>query len=240
MIQYKEKSKLDTIREINYDEGYALCFEEILKNLDLLTPQNEHIGLALRTQIKMYPEIALRELIANAMIHQDFNITGTGILIELFSDRIEISNPGIPLISVDRFIDHNPISRNENLASIMRRFNICEEKGSGIDKTIKSIELFQLPAPNFLEYDNGTKVILYEYKKLNEMDNDDKIRACYQHACLQYVLNEKMTNETLRARFNIDKKNAAIASRMLAEAVSSGLIKEYQPNSNSRKYKKFN
>ncbi len=239
LIQYKEKSKLDTIREINYDEGYALCFEEILKNLDLLTPQNEHIGLALRTQVKMYPELALRELIANAMIHQDLNITGTGILIELFSDRIEISNPGTPLISVDRFIDHNPISRNEKLASIMRRFNICEEKGSGIDKTIKSIELFQLPAPNFLEYDNGTKVILYEYKKLNEMNNDDKIRACYQHACLQYVLNEKMTNETLRVRFNIDKKNSAIASRMLAEAVSSGVIKEYQSNSNSRKYKSY-
>lgn len=239
LIQYKEKSKLDTIREIEYDEGYALCFEEILKNLDLLTPQNEHIGLALRTQIKMYPEIALRELIANAMIHQDFNISGTGILIELFSDRIEISNPGTPLISIDRFIDHNPISRNEKLASIMRRFNICEEKGSGIDKTIKSIELFQLPAPNFLEYDNGTKVILYEYKKLTEMNNDDKIRACYQHACLQYVLNEKMTNESLRKRFNIDKKNAAIASRMLSEAVSSGVIKEYQPNSNSRKYKSY-
>ena len=69
LIQYKNKDKLETIREINYDNGYAICFEEILKNLDLLTPQNEHIGLALRTQVKMYPEIALRELIANAMIH---------------------------------------------------------------------------------------------------------------------------------------------------------------------------
>lgn len=239
LIQYKTKNKLETIREVNYDEGYALCFEEILRNLDLLTPQNEHIGIALRSQIKMYPEIALRELIANAMIHQDFNVQGTSILIELFSDRLEISNPGIPLISIDRFIDHNPISRNEKLASIMRRFNMCEEKGSGIDKTIKAIELFQLPAPNFIEYDSGTKVILYEYKKLNEMDREDKIRACYQHACLQYVFNEKMTNETLRTRFNIEKKNSAIASRMLAEAVAAGVIKEYQPNSESRKYKSY-
>ena len=115
----------------------------------------------------------------------------------------------------------------------MRRFKICEEKGSGIDKVIKSIEIFQLPAPNFLEYDNGTKVIIYSYKKLNEMDRDDKLRACYQHACLQYVSGEKMTNESLRARFNIEKKNAAIASRILSDATLSGLIKEYQPKRNS-------
>ena len=239
LIQYKNKDKLETIREITYDNGYAICFEEILRNLDLLTPQNEHIGIALRKQVKMYPEIALRELIANAMIHQDFTIGGTSILIELFSNRIEISNPGTPLINIDRFIDHNPISRNEKLASIMRRFNICEEKGSGIDKVIKSVELYQLPAPNFLEYDNGTKVILYSYKKLNEMDRDDKLRACYQHACLQYVSGEKMTNESLRIRFNIEKKNAAIASRILSDAVLAELIKEYQPNSVSRRYKSY-
>ena len=239
LIQYKDKTKFETIREINYDKGYASCFEEILNNLDLLLPQNEHIGLALRTQIKMYPEIALRELIANAIIHQDFTISGTSVLIELFSNRIEISNPGIPLISIDRFIDHNPISRNEKLASIMRRFNICEEKGSGIDKTIKAVELYQLPAPNFLEYDNGTKVVMYSYKQLSEMDREDKLRACYQHACLQYVSGEKMTNETLRTRFNIAKKNSAIASRILSDAVSCGLIKEYQPNSDSRRYKSY-
>lgn len=121
----------------------------------------------------------------------------------------------------------------------MRRFKICEEKGSGIDKVIKSVELYQLPAPNFLEYDNGTKVILYSYKQLSEMDRDDKLRACYQHACLQYVSGEKMTNESLRTRFNIEKKNAAIASRILSDAVLSELIKEYQPNSESRRYKSY-
>lgn len=239
VIQYNGKDKLKTIREINYNEGYALCFEKILNNIDLLLPQNEHIGLAFREQIKMYPEIALRELIANAIIHQDFNIRGVGVLIEIFSDRIEISNPGSPLISVDRFIDHNPISRNEKLASIMRRFNICEEKGSGIDKVIKSIELFQLPAPNFSENKEYTKVIIYSYKKLCEMDKYDKIRACYQHACIQYVSNEKMTNETLRVRFNIEKRNAAMASRMLNDAVIAGFIKEFQPESGSRKYKSY-
>lgn len=239
VIQYKGKNKVETLQELNYEKGYALVFEEILSNINILLPQNERIGIALRENVKMYPPVALRELIANALIHQDFDIPGTGILIEIFEDRIEITNPGNPLISTDRFIDHSPISRNEKLASIMRRFSICEEKGSGIDKVIKYVELFQLPAPEFIEYDNSMRVILYSYKELTKMEKNDKIRACYQHCCLQYISNEKMTNESLRERFNIDKRNSATASRILADAVEAKVIKEYEPSSESRRYKRY-
>lgn len=239
LIEYKGINKFETIRDMEFKFGYAINFEEILKYIKVLLPQNEYIGTALRNEIVMYPELAIREILANALIHQDFDISGTGILIELYSDRMEITNPGNPLISIDRLIDHSPISRNEKLASLMRRFKICEEKGSGIDKVILSIELFQLPAPSFTKDKFSTKVILYSYKKLTEMSRDDKIRACYQHACLQYVSNKKMTNETLRKRFNIDSKNSAIASRLLNDAVESKFIKEYSPESGSRRYKNY-
>ncbi|MDO8872172.1 MAG: ATP-binding protein [Methanoregula sp.] len=56
--------------------------------------------------------------------YQDFSITGAGPMVEVFQKRMEISNPGKPLISPDRFIDHPPRSRNELLASMMRRINI--------------------------------------------------------------------------------------------------------------------
>ena len=65
---------------------------------------------------------------ANALIHQDLSITGTSPLIEIFLDRIEITNPGILLIPKDRLIDFPPKSRNEDLASMMRRMHFCEEK----------------------------------------------------------------------------------------------------------------
>ena len=69
-------------------------------------------------------------------------------MIEMYSDRVEISNPGIPPISVDRFIDEYR-SLNERLADLMRRFGMCEEKGSGIDKVVSAAEVFQLPARIF-------------------------------------------------------------------------------------------
>ena len=61
--------------------------------------------------------------------------TWTSVTIEIYSDRIEIRNPGNPIITTERFID-NYQSRNEKLANLMRRLGICEEQGSGIDKVI--------------------------------------------------------------------------------------------------------
>jgi len=104
------------------------------------------IEQALRREVKMFPEIALRELLANALIHQDFGETGASVMVELYDDRIEISNHGKLFIPADRFIDEYR-SRNERLADIMRRPGICEEKGSGVDKVIQAAEFSQLPAP---------------------------------------------------------------------------------------------
>ena len=95
-----------------------------------MLPQNEHIGATFRQVQRLFPEVAIRELIPNALIHQDMTIRGSGPQIELFSDRLEITNPGASLIQPDRMIDLPPRSRNEALASLMRRMDICEEQGS--------------------------------------------------------------------------------------------------------------
>jgi ATP-dependent DNA helicase RecG len=125
------------------------------------------------------------------------------------------------------------------LASFMRRIGICEEKGSGIDKVVFNAELYQLPAPDFQEKEKHTKTIMYSFKELNDMDKNDKVRATYQHACLCYVSNEKMTNQSLRKRFQIAEHNYSIASRIIRDALQSSLIKEDDPESNSRKFAKY-
>ncbi len=96
MIQYSGKNKLKTLKDQEGRFGYAVGFERLIIYINSLLPSNEVIGQALRDNVSMYPEIAIRELVANALIHQDFDERGTGPMVEIFSDRIEISNPDYP------------------------------------------------------------------------------------------------------------------------------------------------
>ena len=101
-VAYDGLSRADTVtHRQDGQKGYANGFQGVIEYIDALLPHNEHIGKAFRTERPLYPAIALRELIANALIHQDMTITGSGPLIELFKDRLEITNPGCPLISPD-------------------------------------------------------------------------------------------------------------------------------------------
>lgn len=238
VIQYKGKNKLETLKDQEGTYGYIVGFKGLIKYIMDILPSNEIINQALRTEKTMYPELAIRELVANALIHQDFEIAGTGPLIEIFSDRIEISNPGKPLITPDRFIDEYQ-SRNEKLASVMRRFGICEEKGSGMDKVVFQIEFYQLPAYDVQIQEKHTKVIIYSYLPFAKMSKNDRIRACYQHACLCYVTNEKMTNTSLRKRFEISEANASMASRIIKDTTIANLIKEDNPDNTSKKFIRY-
>lgn len=239
VIQYRGKSKVKTIKEQIGSKGYASGFEGLINYINDLLPANEEIGKAFRREVKMYPEIAIRELVANALIHQDFEETGTGPMIEIYEDRIEISNPGRALIDTLRFLDYSPQSRNERLASFMRRLKICEERGSGIDKVVFQAELYQLPAPKIIQEKDFVKVILYASKSLRQMDKEDKIRTAYLHCCLKYVSNEIMTNQTLRERFRIDEKNYSIVSRIISDTVEAHLIKSEDPTNKARRYSRY-
>lgn len=158
--------------------------------------------------------------------------------IDIYDNRIEISNPGRPCIDADRFIDEYR-SRNDRLAHLMRRLRICEEKGSGIDKVITSIELFQLPPPDIRISTIRTTIVLFTHKPFKEMDRDDKLRACYQHCVLHYILSKKMTNQSLRERFGLNNRQSDVVSRIISMAMEEKLIKFDDPASTSRRYAKY-
>ena len=225
VVQYRGKGRTETIREQEGGKGYACGFEGLIAYIDGILPTDETIGKALRRSVPVFPGLAVRELVANALIHQDFSVSGTGPMMEIFDDRIEITNPGEPLVDTQRFLDTPPRSRNEALASLMRRARICEERGGGIDKVVLEVELLHLPAPLFEVPPGFTRAVLFAYKDLADMDEAERLRACYLHACLRYVMRDFLTNASLRERFGIKENNKAVASRRIREAVDAGVIK---------------
>ncbi len=229
VIQYRGLGRTETLREQEGAKGYASGFEGLIGYINGLLPSNEVIGQALRKNVPMFPELAVRELMANALIHQDFFVTGAGPTVEIFDDRIEITNPGEPLVDTERFVDTPPRSRNETLASLMRRFRICEERGSGIDKVVSQVEMFQLPAPLFEVPQGFTRTVLFAHRPFSEMDQADRVRACYLHACLKYVLRDLLTNTSLRKRFGIKAQNRSMVSRVIRDALQARVIAPQDP-----------
>lgn len=157
---------------------------------------------------------------------------------EIFESRIEITNPGVPLVDINRIIDNPPKSRNEKLAALMRRLRMCEELGTGWDKIAISCELQQLPAPKITLYEESTRVTLFAEISFTNIPAEDKLWACYLHACIKQVEGEQLTNSSLRERFGLKDTSSGSISRLIKEAVSMKLIKPLDPSTAPR-YMKY-
>lgn len=214
--------------------GYAVGFEGLIDFI-MRSTSTELIDVK-REDIPTYPRVAIREFVANALVHQDFGITGMPVTIEIFSNRLSITNAGAPLNDINRLIDLPPQSRNEQLAQMMFNLGICERRGSGIDRAIAAVEKMYLPPVKFTKSEQHTRVFLYPQKSLKEMTKQEKISACYQHACLVYEDGGSINNQSVRERFELSKNDSSIASRIISDTVEAGLIKPADIETASKKY----
>lgn len=238
LIIYQGRSRVNPINREEFEEGYAISFQKVLQNLDSIIPPKEIIRQGRRTTEKVFPDLALRELLANALIHQDINLTNTLILIEVFEDRIEITNPGTSLVEIDRLIDSTPKTRNKKIATFMRRAGFCEEAGTGADKVVSETELNILPPPLWEEFDGSFLVKFYASKDFKDLTPKERVRACYLHTCLMYLEGKTMNNTTLRERFGISKRNRAQVTRVINSTLNEGVIKKIDP-SQGRRYVQY-
>ena len=238
VVVYTGLSKLETKLDQVGTKGYAVGFQGLVRFIKEQLPRNEAIKDALRREVKLVPEIVIRELVANALIHQDLTESGTSVMVEVYSNRLEISNPGDPMVPLERFID-GYLSRNEHLASLMRRMGICEEKSSGIDKVVEAAEVYQLPAPDFRLGHRRTLVTICGPKHFEAMDRDDRIRSCYQHCALKWVMSDRMTNQSLRNRFHLPESKSAVASQVIAATIEAGLVRPDEKVGASRKFARY-
>lgn len=238
VIRYIGNGRVTAAREQSFNKGYAIQFDEIVGYIMSLIPQKEEIDGGRRKEIIMFPQKAIREMLANIMIHQDFTIRGTGPLVEVFDTRVEASSPGALLVDVDRIIDTAPHSRNENIASFMRRVHICEERGSGFDRIEEGMEEMKIPAPKVETGSDFCRTIIYSYPSEGKWTKDDRIRTCYLATCYNYVNKIPVTNSVLRDRFGIDSRNKATMSRIINDTCNADYIKLVDPEAapRSRKY----
>lgn len=120
----------------------------------------------------------------------------------------------------------------------MRRLRMCEELGTGWDKIVLTCELMQLPAPKIELFEESTRVTLFSKVPFSNYSMEEKLWACYLHACIKHVEGEQLTNSSLRKRFGVNDSSAGNISRLIKEAVAKQLIKPLDPSTAPR-YMKY-
>lgn len=234
VVSYEGINRLKIQKEEIINEGYALCFDNVVTLVNAILPSRENINSTRKSLISSFPLPAIREAIANSMIHQDLYITGAGPVVEIFNNRVEVTNPGTPLVDIMRIVDNPPKSRNEKLASLMRRLDMCEELGRGWDRMVLSCEMQFLPAPRIQIYQESTKVVLFESLAFANISSEDKLWSTYLHACLKYIEGDALTNTSLRNRFGLKVTSSGQVSRLIKDVVGKGFLKPLDPNTAPR------
>lgn len=103
-----------------------------------------------RKEVLEIPEAVFRESLVNALCHRSYYEKGAATMVEIYDDRVEISNPGglISIISEEEF-GHKSFSRNPLLFGLMQRINLVEKVGSGITRMQNAMKEAKLPEPVF-------------------------------------------------------------------------------------------
>ncbi|MBF9010264.1 RNA-binding domain-containing protein [Corynebacterium phoceense] len=234
VMHFRDASRTNILREWTIDEGYALGFPRIMELFATIRPGGESIDTSgRRVETPVLPTVAFREVLANALMHQDLEARGSSLTIEIFSDHVDVSNPGAPLVSPQRFIDSTSVTRNPHLGEALRLAKFVEKRGSGWDRIVESLEAAHFP-PALIRTNGATTVTLSAYRPFALMSQEEKEEAVYQHACLNVLENRPVTNSSVRRRFGLKDSQAGQTTRLIKATEDAGLIKPYDRTAGAR------
>ncbi len=222
-------------QEQTFAKGYAISHEEVVRFVMAIIPQEEVLDGAIRRKAVSFPEVAVRELTANMMVHQELDQRGMSPMVEVFDGRIEFSNAGAPLVEVARIIDTVPQPRNEAMAGFMHKCGICEERGSGYDKIVTATSSSGLPASRVGQQQGRfTRATIFSKVPFDLTSKEDRVRTCYMQACLASVIAEALTNADARELFGLSADTKVKASRVIRDTLERELIQPVDPDTAPR------
>ncbi|MDP3103483.1 MAG: ATP-binding protein [Candidatus Methanoperedens sp.] len=162
---YKGTEKVDVLDRRDFNE-------DIISNIDgamnflkrYIAVKYEMTGTPRRREIPEIPYDALREAIVNAVAHRDYFEKGSNVMVEMFDDRIEITNfGGLPKGLKPQDFGKKSVLRNPNIADLLHRVEYIEKMGTGINKIRKLVSEAGLPPVEF-EFGNFFTVIFKKQK----------------------------------------------------------------------------
>lgn len=207
-------------------------FNKAFTYIKARVPTHGIVSNGKRNDVMSIPEIAIREALANAIVHRDYSTTAACIQVDIYFDRIEISNPGNSLVPISELDTAPSTSRNPLLMNFLKEYGITDQKARGIRTIVSVAKDNELTTPVFKNLEKSFTVILFNTSIFTEEDErfisqlEDKINQ-RQKKAIVYARkhNEGINNSIYRDVNNMqmvrdDKK----ANKELTDLVNKGIF----------------
>lgn len=200
-IKFKDRKEFtgSLLKQVNEVNDYLNIYNRISSDI---------IGLE-RIDTRDYPEYALRESILNAIIHRDYNYSGS-ILVSLYDNHFEITSLGglVKGLKIDDLYSGVSQTRNKNLANIFFRLNYVESFGTGIKRIVQSYENFN-EKPVILSTENTFKVTLYNVNYKENYNTKLPSNLSQEEKILEYLkANNKINRNIVEKLLDISSTRA--------------------------------
>ena len=205
-VAFRSPKKVDIVDRKDFQGDFFTNIESALSFIERHINVAAKIEDTIREDVWEVPKVALREAIVNAVVHRDYLETGARVVLEVFPDRIVVSNPGgLPKGMPEKDFGKYSLARNALLANIMQRAGFIEKLGTGITRIKQEVEKAGLPKP----------VFHYNYFFAVEFTRMKLIEKSSQKSSLTEGLNEGL-NEGLKSVLSIINQNPGIQAKQIS------------------------
>ena len=217
VAKYVGFDKVDLIENEEY--GYCCLIKATERILDKLTVENKtfaKITPTVRQEKNMVNKVALREVVINAIVHNDYS-SGVTPLIEIYSDRIAITSYGglVEGMTQEDFFSCYSKPRNRELMRVFRDMELVEQIGSGMNRILKTYDrsIFRF-TPNFLTVSFPFNGGFAENEPVNELVNEPVIS---EKIISLISLNPQISYEELASQINVSRSTVMREIKKLRE-----------------------
>jgi len=230
--RFRGTDKSQFIDRLDIEGSILDAVKDVPKFIRLNTRLFSRIESFKREDIPAYPEVAVREVLVNALVHSDYSLTGMRILVSIFSDRMEIQNPGmLPFgITLEDFKAGVSKVRNRVISRIFRELGLMEEWGSGYKRVVNACSAGGYPEPEWAELGAAIRVVFYPHCETVENESVDvpvnvpanvPVNDRQKWFLKQTGKGIRISGSDLAKYWNISKKTA---KRDIADLKQKGLI----------------
>ena len=159
--RFRGVERVDFLDRLDIEGTVLEALEETPKFIRRNTRLAARIVTMRRQDISEYPEVALREVLVNAVAHADYSITGMRIRVAIYANRLEVENPGLlPFgMTLDDLKAGVSRIRNRVIVRVLRELGLVEEWGTGYRRVTQACEAGGYPPPTWQELGSALRVI---------------------------------------------------------------------------------